>query len=364
LIDRYARRHTAVEDVHASGLAPLPYLGVDVPRELIEAVGLSPLRLFGDPAQALEQERILGAGVDPMVRALLPGAFERARGLCPALILAHDGEGALRLFHALRYLARQHPERAYPEMYCFDLLHLPRSSTERYNRRRLAELVSALERWSGRSLQEASLRRAIDRENRKRSLLRQVQALRRSDATPLSGGEAVALIGACSVLPAAQSVGLLEQALVELRTRAPRRGCRVFVTGSDWDHPAPHATLEAQGALVVGEDLEHGDLSLRAPLEPTGDDLLSDVASHYHRAPPTGRRYTGASRAQQTLQAALLARAERVVCVLRAGDPAPAWDVPEQRRLLHDAGLAFVVLAAQPYAGPSPAAARAALEAA
>jgi len=365
LTDDYAQRLRAPARTRAQGGVPLPYLGADVPRELIEAAGFVPVLLHADPGRARnDDERLLGAGVDPMVRALVPVVLALTRELCPGVVIAHDGEGALRMFHALRMRARQEGAAGRsPEMHFFDLLHLPRPSTARYNGGRVAELAAALSRWSGRDLGQAALVAACEEENRKRALLRQLQALRQSDASPLTGSEALAVFGACALRPAAQATARLQRLLSELSARAPRSGRRLFVTGSDWDHPALYRALEAQGALVVGEDLELGQLAVRDPVQLSADPLAS-LAAYYQDAPPTGRRYTGRSRAELTTRAALAARAQCVLCVLREGDPGPAWDVPEQRRLARDAGLPFAVVSAQPYAGPSPASLRSALEAA
>jgi len=365
LIEVHADRSLAARRARAAGHVPLAYVGADVPRELVVAAGFLPLRLAGDPRVSLADERILGAGVDPVARTQLCNLLRQGRALFDRLILSHDGEGSVRLFHALRELQRCEPERALPELCFYDFLHRARASTQRYDRLRLQELVAVLERWSGRSLGERELAWALRDENEKHRLLRQLRALRAQLPARVRGAEALALIGASTALPTADFNALLERALHELGERVAVAGTRVFVTGSDWDHPAVYAAIEARGCVVVGEDHDWGDRAIRAtPIAIGAGDTLSALAEHYLGVPPAARLASSAARARDTLRGATRARAERVLCVLREGDAAPAWDLPEQRARLAAGGLPFAVVPAQPYAGPHEASLIDALEAA
>ena len=325
LVEVYADRLQAVRRARASGLVPVAYVGSDVPRELVAAAGFLPLRIAGEPCESLVDEHILGTGVDPVARTQLCSILRLGGTLFDRLIVSHDGEGSLRLFHALRELRRWEPERPLPELHFFDFLHQARASTRRYDLQRLEELVAVLERWSGRRIGERELGRALAEEDEKHRLLRQLQALRTQVPVQVSGVEALAIVGASTALPASEFNALLEGALQELGQRAPIVGTRVFVTGSDWDHCSVYAAIEAQGCVVVGEDHDWGDRAIRsAPIAIASGEPLLALAESYLRAPPAGRGSSSVVRAQYTVQGALRAHAERVLCVLRAGDDAPA----------------------------------------
>ena len=126
----------------------------------------------------------------------------------------------MRLLDALR-VSRGRP--TLPELWFVDLLHLPTETTAAYDLGRLRELVAVLERWSGQRVTDDSLRAAIREANRTRTLLAQLAELRRDSPPRLSGTDALAVIGATTMLPAAEANALLEELLAEERPCSCRR---------------------------------------------------------------------------------------------------------------------------------------------
>jgi hypothetical protein len=276
------------------------YVGEDVPRELIAAAGLHPLRLRGSVPIAERADEILGPGVDVPARAVLSGLLEGWPRV-DYLLLSHDSDSTVRLFTALRVLARTEP---LPELWFLDLLHLPTESTARYNRDRLDELLDRLGRWSGRQVSAERLAAAAAAATETRRLLAAVTALRVASPPRLRGSEALAIAGAAEALPAAEVNRLLEELLAAPPDPLPGPSRRVFLTGSALMGTDLLTALESIGLHVAGEHFERRDPRLVA-------------------------------------EAAKASRADIVLAWIRSGDDARAWSIPALRNALD---LPLVVL--------------------
>ena len=208
------------------------YVGADVPRELIAAAGLYPLRVKGSVPLTMRADEILGPGVAAPERRVLAGLLE-GRPRLDFLVLSHDSDSTVRLFTALRVLSAEEP---LPELWFLDVLHLPTETTAAYNRARIDEFLEVLGRWSGRPVSDESLDAARREAAETRSLLARVDALRHSGS--LRGSEALAVAGATGCLPAAEANRLLEDAPGGSARSTSGAVRRVFVTGSDADRGA------------------------------------------------------------------------------------------------------------------------------
>jgi benzoyl-CoA reductase/2-hydroxyglutaryl-CoA dehydratase subunit BcrC/BadD/HgdB len=290
----------AYESPSLPAVGVVGYLGDDVPRELVAAAGLLPVRLRGSVPSSERADSILGPGVDAPVRAVLAGLLE-GRPRIDFLLLSHDSDSAVRLFTALRVLSRSEP---LPELWFLDLLHLPTETTASYNHDRLCELLGVLERWSGRPVSDESVAAAAAEAAETRLLLAGVEKLRRASPARLRGSEALAVAGAVATLPAAEANRLLGELLADPPEPLPEPARRVFVTGSALVGTDLFRALEAHGLHVVGE--------------------------HFGRHDPAG-----------VADAARAAGAEVVLAWIRSGDDARAWSVPALRDSLD---LPLVVL--------------------
>jgi benzoyl-CoA reductase/2-hydroxyglutaryl-CoA dehydratase subunit BcrC/BadD/HgdB len=309
---RYEDPGPAIREWREAGGLVVGCIGRDVPRELVAAAGLLPVRLRGDGPPSALAEAVLGPGVDEPARRILAALLERVPDV-DFILLCHDSDASVRLFTSLRALA---PDRELPEAWFFDLLHLPTETTAAYNLDRAHELVAVLERWAGRPLTDTALREAISAGNETRRLLARVSALRQSTPPRLCGTAAFAAIGAAGVLPAAACNRLLAALLDEAGEPPADAGRRLYLTGSEPVSDALHSALEADGSVVVGEDASTWD----GPIAETGDPLAAVVAA-----------YTSV---RDVARDARDASAELVVSWIRSGDDSRAWKLPELRDAL------------------------------
>ena len=311
------------------------YVGADIPRELVEAAGLAPARLRGTARADPLAESILGPRVDAPIRRIL-AALLREELPIDFLLLGHDSDSSVRLHDALRRLSRAD----LPELWFVDLLHLPTETTADYDLGRLRELVAVLERWSGQPVTDESLRTAIREANRTRTLLAQLAGLRRDSPPRLTGTAALAVIGATTMLPAAESNALLEQLLAEDHPAVPALR-RVYVTGSSHDTPDLYRAIESDGSVIVGEDHDWGEALADGLVDEDGDPLFA-VAARYRSGSATAIRHETNARAEGVARDAEAARADVVVAWIRSGDDALGWGLPALRTALGARGIRLV----------------------
>lgn len=308
----YADRNGAAAAWRADGGTVVGYVGLDVPRELIEAAGCFALRLAPvDGVDAAEADRILGPGVDEAHRRVLAGLLAGAYPV-DRLVVCHDSDHSVRLYTTVRALALPGVE-----LWFLDLLHEPRATTEAYDRARLAELAD----WLG----ARELPAAIALANRARALGDRLAELRR--AGRVGGADALTLLGAGTALPGERYAALLERALDELGPPADRPST-VLLLGSGHDRADVYAAIDGLGGCVVGETHGWGEAMLAGRVDETGEPL--DALVRHYRSRPR----------------ALPPAGDVQLAWLRRGDETWGWALPAERRRL---GRPIVTLRERPY---------------
>lgn len=352
--ERYADRYAAARAHRAAGGRVVGYVGADVPVELIRAVGALPLRLAADPlADPARGAAYLAGAIDPPVVHLLSDLLH---GHAPVdlLLISHDCEASLHLFYAIREMRRLGIEPLLPPTHLVDMLHLPHSSTIRYNLVRLRELASRLERWAGAPIDGPALGEAVAVQNDLRAAARRLAALRGPGRTVLTGADALALHGAGTAMPAAEYVPLVTTVVDAADALPPVERPRLFLTGSPHDGDHVYRALEADGYTVVGETHDWG-AGMYGP--DVADASFEALAESYTRTRPT---HAGSPRDQAdgAARGARDAGADALVCYARTHDDAPLWDFPAQAAAT---GLPSVRVTGQPYGGIDLTAVRAGL---
>jgi benzoyl-CoA reductase/2-hydroxyglutaryl-CoA dehydratase subunit BcrC/BadD/HgdB len=316
------------------------YVGADVPVELLRAAGLTPLRLFGDPAgDAAVGERYLGRGLDPVACSVLSRLLEGAYGALDQVVVSRDCEASLRLFYAVRELRRVDPATRLPETYLVDILHLPHATTTAYNSVRIGQFRERIEAWTGRRITDDDLAQAIALYNTQRALLVEAATWRHDRPSRLSGVDFLTVVGAGTAMPVDVHIGHM----LKLEPSPAVTARRAYLTGSGHDTPDVYRALAAEGIDVVGEDHDWGELAVRTPVSaPT----IEALALRYQYNGPAAPRATIRQRAEHTAEQARRAGAELLVCYARRHDEAPRWDFAAQSEAT---GLPAIVRDRQPY---------------
>ncbi len=347
----YEDPSAAIREWHEAGGLVVGCVGADVPHELVAAAGMLAVRLRGEGEPSPLAEAVLGPRVDPSVRLILAGLLE-GRTPIDFLLVSHESDSTVRLFTSLRVLARDEAPPPLPEFAIVDLLHLRTETTAAYDLDRVRELAGLLQRWAGRPLGDDSLRAAIAESNRTRELLAQLAGLRRTAPASLGGTDALAILGAATVLDARRYNELLTEFLAT-PGRPSVSGRRVYLTGSAHDSAPVYQAIEAEGAVVVGEDHGSGESIGDGRVD---EDLapLAAIAAYYHSGSAQALRNDPDARAERTAAQAEAAGAEVVLSWIRTGDDPLAWGIPALERALEARGIPLAVLEHRTLEAPAP----------
>jgi len=249
---RYRDRWRGVVEAKAEGRPVVGFLG-DVPRALAEAAGLFAVQvtapvLAATPDADLYMDDILSPETHALFQAVHDGAFSGLDLL--VLTRAYD-----KLFYYLKEGLRIGLGAAFPPLHMFDLMQSRRPAVETYNRRQLDQLIDQLQRIGGRSISDAALADALQRQAAVQDLQRRLMVQRRRGV--VSGVEALEAIGAGRSLDARDYAHLLAAFVDDLEREPTPAGAqaRLLVASAEpLDSPRLHALLESAGAQVVAED--------------------------------------------------------------------------------------------------------------
>lgn len=348
------RRHYEERDLSArkwkqGGGKVVAYVSDDVPEEMILAAGLFPFRLSGDPWSGTEEaDKYTESFYDPSVRSILNMFLIGKYDFVDFVIIPHHSDSVLKLFHQMWWINRIDPAITFPPCHLFDVLHTSFLSAGLFIREQVKELKTKLEEWSGRKMDDSSLTMAIREVNENRALLNRIADLRTASPSRLSGSDGLRIIGTSSNMSKKEHSRLLKEILTGSDTLPEKAGPRLFVEGSDLDNLQLYDLLESCGANVVSEDSNWGN---RYGLEPVDESVepMEAIAERYHLRPSRYRTQSLEERVRQCVDGVVKSKAEAVLFYLLEWDPAPAWDLPVQKKALEQKGFSTLSFQDQKY---------------
>lgn len=316
-------------EVRARGSRVVWTLGWDLPRELVDAFGLHPVRLVpgGDADQAIVS--LVGAEtLSARGRALI--ATIAALPSEDAVLISHADAEQPQLFATLRELARCGAMTP-PPIHFLDLLTIDRPATRRYNRVRVEQAMAWLAALEGAG--EPDLAAAIRSGNEARRELQMIMTFRAEGR--LSGLEAHQILAASAILSPAELAELVPAAARELSHRTPRNETRVLLSGSEVESIDLIGTLEQAGATVIAEDHGWGADRATRMLAEAGDPLDVLAASTLE---PSAGAFSALDRRTARLAVRIVALTpDRVLHLRLQGDEAAAWEIEALRRAVPEA---------------------------
>jgi len=177
------------------------------------------------------------------------------------------------------------------EIFPFGVPHMKEEGTLKYYLHGITSLRARLEALTGVEITESKLREAISLCNRERELLREISLMRKSEPTPISGKDFVALNHGSLLADKKVMVGILESVYNELKEQAvpSGEGPRILLTGSTLalgDYRILDIIEEAGGVVVI-EEFAEGIKPYWESVKPNGD-LMAALADCYftRRVPP------------------------------------------------------------------------------
>lgn len=266
-----ARNAEAVAAEHrAAGKQVVWTLGWDIPRELIDAYGIAPVRLVPGDHDRSVIEQLVGRGEMPERSIALLAAIAAIPD-SDALLISHADADQPQIFATLREIGRT-GVLPLPPIAFLDLLTIDREPTRRYNEVRLAQVQA----WLRARGNAPDFETAIANGSKIRALLTGLNALR----PRLSGSEAHALFAAAAILSPQELLTILPDLHREIAGRPAPASPTVLLSGVEIENLAVIEQIEATHGVVIGEDHGWGESRL-APLEKFSRWTLSPTAGPF-----------------------------------------------------------------------------------
>jgi benzoyl-CoA reductase subunit C len=293
-----AELNDVLEHCNAVRLAPIPeadslpekftgtlgHFPVYFPEEIAHAVGLLPVNVLGggNRLELKHADARMGSFVCSICRSTaelgLNGSLQGLTGF-----VTHPICDAAK--HLAGIWARNFPEQLSQILYLPQNVNTP--GAVRYIAAEFQRLRSELEKRTGRTVDEETLRHSIRVYNQNRKLLRELYALRRDEPWKLNCTESYLLTRARSRMPCEEHNVLLERALDAARHRslAAQDKPRVVFVGGFCEQP-PIEMLEVidSNCYVVDDDLLIGLRWITENVPETGDPIWALAESFVERS--------------------------------------------------------------------------------
>jgi benzoyl-CoA reductase subunit C len=247
------RHQYAIDWKARTGGKVLGYYETYMPEELAYAAGVLPVRILAkhEPDDVTDRQMY---GNCYCTRDMLNQFIKGRYGYIDGLV---NVEGCQWMFNAYQTTVNR-----FPHLFNF-YLFLPDYTDARTSkdvlRSELAVFQAQLEEWTGKTVTNADLDRAIETYNTNRRLLRRIYELRRAANPVILGSEMMELMLAGQIMDKAEHNKLLEALLPELESRKPfHDSIRLMLVGSETHDADLERLVESLGANVVIDELDNG----------------------------------------------------------------------------------------------------------
>ena len=244
----------AIEEWKAQGKKVIGYTCLYVPEEIMYALDVLPIRIYGSLNGSTKGESLLQVNICSFVRSCLSQGLEGEYNFLDGIVAPRTCSQIVKLYDVWDFSIKM------PFSHLIDHPHMVSDLAISYYNKEINKFVKHLEEFTGNSLTEANLRHAIEVYNENRRLLREIYNLRKAEMPPINGVETLDIIRSTTILPKDQSNALLKGLLTVLKERQvdPFRGKghpRILITGIILDNFALVQLVEDSGAIVVADDL-------------------------------------------------------------------------------------------------------------
>lgn len=253
------------------------------PLELLDAAGVLPYRIKGAPGRDIGSgTTYLSTRLCTFCRNALTLALEEDYSFLDGLLGTNTCDPVRR---ASQNWAIKSP------LPFNEFLHVPRVYRAENIRAYTAELTrlkGSLEGWLGVDIGDGELASAIEKRNRARSVVRELNMLRSRARPPVSGSEMLAVSIAYQQMPVEEFIEAAEMLLAERRGVEGSPGkVRVLLAGGMLDDPDYVGFIEDQGLDVVADTVCFGFRSYADDVAldmPPLDAISERYMTHFHCA--------------------------------------------------------------------------------
>jgi benzoyl-CoA reductase subunit C len=257
-----------------------------IPEEIFTAAGFMPYRIRGAGSEdSSDGDAYMSARVCTFVRHTMSLALRREMEFLDGVVLLQNCDHIRRAGDLLNKKVK---------IPFYRLLSVPRVPKERLFHWYLGELrrlKEDIETHFGLDITDQKLEEAIAQHNATRERIRSLYQMRKKEAPPITGEEALTVTIAAHLMPREQFNAVIDDLLADLTDAEGAKGyrARVIIIGSEMDNPEYIAGIEQQGALSVAEVVCFGQRSFGDLIESGVDDPLERIARHKFFQVPCAR---------------------------------------------------------------------------
>jgi bzd-type benzoyl-CoA reductase N subunit len=254
----YQNRHQWNKQIRERGQRYIGWVCTYVPEEIIQAAGITPIRVLGGNDETPIADAHLYSNICSFVRNALEEAFKDRYDYLDGFVALNACDHIRRLYDVWSiYLRKKTPFTS--------ILSVPGKISEntiQVFREELGVFKEKIEKHFEVEITETALRESINLYNTTRSLLKEIYSLRKDSQPPLTGAEAMEIVLAGMVMPKDIYNEKLTELLEALKTRPPVPNAgekiRLLIIGSELQDPEYIRIIEDLGGLIVTDDLCNG----------------------------------------------------------------------------------------------------------
>jgi benzoyl-CoA reductase/2-hydroxyglutaryl-CoA dehydratase subunit BcrC/BadD/HgdB len=331
----------------ANGGKVVGYFCDSVPEEILIAAGFLPVRINSMPGndirKAIEKMGRAEGYANSMAARVINGEYS----FLDYLVVPHSRDSVHKMYSVFEHIRKENPECGIPELYFLDKAHSSYMTSQLYNRDRILEMKAQIETWSGKEITDSALLDAIAVCNVCRGLLNELKELRRRADSPVSGTEALQIIGASMFMEKRRFNELLRKFLDSLTEGPKSDRVRLYFSGGPQDNVELYKLIEENGAVIIAEDHCWGNRAGDCTVE-LADNPLEDLIHRYNTKSPCPHNPPLANRIKYFEKCVDESGADGVLFYCIMGD-AQAWDIPDELKMLENKGIPAVYMQKQKY---------------
>lgn len=272
-------RSAAIKNLRAQGRKAVGYLCSYVPLEILTALDLLPVRIFGDISEPItEADRLLPGSFCPFIRSCIDSILKDKYDFLDAVIGVHSCDPQEKTIHAWKSTVNYE---------FFHYIDMPATTHEwgrEMFRRSLDNFKKNCESYAGSEISHEALEASIALHNRQRALVRELYDFKKLDPPLISGSETLQVMMALGSISLEEGNELLEEVIREVgarqRDQGRQRKKRILVYGACIDAVPLIKLIEDFDADVVMDDNCMGPRTYFKDV-PSTEDPMDGLTSRY-----------------------------------------------------------------------------------
>jgi bzd-type benzoyl-CoA reductase N subunit len=267
----YSNYGVRARELKQSGRKVIGYLSALCPVEILTASGVVPIRLKGNVSEAITKaDAYMETMICPFVRNVFDTALKGKYEFLDGMVLSHQCDSIDRTFDVWSY------DLGLPYWHFINYPHVTDDPSIEFTNEILRLFVKSLEKFTGHSITDEALAKAVRAHNENRQAMRKLYDLRKEDAPRISGTEMMKVMVAAMSLPVDESTTLIKSVTEEISKRARAsngKAARILLVGDQIDDIAIVNAIEGADAFLVMDDLSIGSKMYWGDVDATADPI-------------------------------------------------------------------------------------------